>query len=236
MAAYLRRGLAAGLLAGILAGLFAFVFGEPALDRAVELEGAAGGRPDAELVGRAAQKAGLFFVTGLAGSFVGGLFALAFAGLRGRLSSGSDWTRSLSLAAGIFAGAVLIPFLKYPANPPTVGDPGTVAGRTGAYLAMVALSLLAVLAAWGVARVLRRRGVSATVRHVSVGAVLAVSVLALFAVLPDGADPGGFPAGLLWDFRLSSLGTLLVFWTGLGALFGALSERANRREALTGRL
>uniref|UniRef100_UPI00389AEBBC CbtA family protein n=1 Tax=Rubrobacter tropicus TaxID=2653851 RepID=UPI00389AEBBC len=55
-------------------------------------------------------------------------------------------------------------------------------------------------------------------------------MLVLFAVLPDSADPGGFPAGLLWDFRLSSLGTLLVFWTGLDALFGALCERAARRE------
>ncbi|QIN84495.1 hypothetical protein GBA63_18990 [Rubrobacter tropicus] len=171
MAAYLRRGLAADLLAG----LFALLFGESALDRAVELEGAAGGQPDAELVGRMAQKVGLFFVTGLAGSFVGGLFALVFAHFRGHLVSESDWTRSLSLAAAIFTGAILIPFLKDPANPPTVGDPATIVGRTGAYLAMVALSLLTVLAAWDAARALRGRGVSAPVRHVAVGLVLAVS-------------------------------------------------------------
>lgn len=231
MAAYLRRGLVAGILAGILAGLFAFIFGEPALDRAVQLEGAAGGQPEAELVGRAAQKAGLFFATGLSGSFFGGLFALAFAHFRGRLASRSDWTRSLSLAAAIFAGAVLIPFLKYPANPPAVGDPASIAGRTGAYLATVALSLLAVLAAWDTARILRRRGVSTPVRHVAVGLGLAVLVSLLFAALPDGVDPGAFPAGLLWEFRLSSLGTLLVFWAGLGAFFGYLCERAARREA-----
>jgi predicted cobalt transporter CbtA len=50
--------------------------------------------------------------------------------------------------------------------------------------------------------------------------------------LPATTDPGEFPAGLLWSFRLSSLGTQLVLWAGLGVLFGLLCERANRRELL----
>lgn len=231
MATYLRRGLAAGLLAGILAGLFAFFFGEPALDRAVRLEGAAGGPGEGEVFARPTQKVGLFFVTGLSGSFFGGLFGLAFAHFRGRMASGSDWARSVSLAAAVFAGAVLMPFLKYPANPPGVGDPATAGGRTGAYLAMVALSLLAVLGAWDAARVLRKRGVRQPARQVTVALLVAVAMFVLFVALPDGAGPGAFPAGLLWEFRLSSLGTLLVFWAGLGAFFGALCERANRRQA-----
>ena len=232
IAPYLRRGLAAGLLAGLLAGLFALFVGEPLLDQAVRLEeAAAGGAHEEEAFGRPRLRVGLFFATGLSGSFVGGLFGLAFAYFRGRLASRSDWTRSLSLAAAVFAGAVLIPFLKYPANPPSVGDPATIAGRTGAYLAMVALSLLAVLGAWDAARALRKRGVGRPVRQVTVALALAVVVLLLFFALPDGVDPGAFPAGLLWEFRISSLGTLLVFWAGLGASFGALCERATRREA-----
>ena len=233
MAAYLRRGLAAGLLVGLLAGLFGFFFGEPALDRAVQLEGAARGPGEAETeaFARATQKVGLFFVTGLSGSFFGGLFGLAFAHFRGRLASESEWARSVSLAAAIFAGAVLMPFLKYPANPPGVGDTAAVGGRTGAYFAMVALSLLAVLGAWEAARALRKRGIGQPVRQVTVALALAVVMSLLFVALPDGVDPGAFPAGLLWDFRLSSLGTLLVFWAGLGALFGALCERAARRQS-----
>lgn len=39
-------------------------------------------------------------------------------------------------------------------------------------------------------------------------------------------------AGLLWSFRLSSLGTQLVLWAGLGVLFGLLCDRANRGELL----
>ena len=233
IALYLRRGMAAGLLAGLLAGLFAFVTGEPLLDQAIGLEEPAhvhGG--DEEVFSRSTQKVGLFFATGFTGTFVGGLFGLVFAYFRGRLASESDWGRSLSLAAAIFAGAALFPFLKYPANPPTVGDPATIGARTTAYFAMVGLSLLAVLVAWYASGLLRERGVSTPVRHVTVGLGLAAVVTALFVALPATADPGDFPAGLLWSFRLSSLGTQLVLWTGLGVLFGALCERANRRGAL----
>jgi hypothetical protein len=233
VALYLRRGLAAGLLAGLLAGLFAFVVGEPLLDRAIGLEesshghGAGGGE---EVFSRSTQKVGLFFATGLSGTFVGGLFGLVFAYFRGRLNAESDWTRSLSLAAAIFAGAVLIPFLKYPANPPTVGDPATIGARTVAYFAMVGLSLLTVLAAWHASRVLKGRGTSQPVRHVVVGLGFVIVVALLFVSLPASANPGNFPAGLLWSFRISSLGTQLVLWTGLGVVFGALCERASRRE------
>lgn len=228
IALYLRRGMAAGLLAGLLAGLFAFVVGEPLLDRAIGLEASAHG----EVFSRSTQKVGLFFATGFTGVFVGGLFGMAFAYFRGRLESESDWIRSLSLAAAIFLGAALIPFLKYPANPPAVGDPATIGARTTGYFAMVGLSLLAILAAWYASGLLKGRGVNTPVRHVTVGLGLVVVVTALAVVLPPAVDPGDFPAGLLWSFRLSSLGTQLVLWMGLGVLFGALCERANRRGAL----
>lgn len=70
------------------------------------------------------------------------MFGIAFAFFRERLSAKSDWSRSLSLAAALFAGAALLPFLKYPANPPGIGEPSTIGSRTSSYLAMVVLSLL----------------------------------------------------------------------------------------------
>ncbi len=227
---YLRRGMAAGLLAGLLAGLFAFFTGEPLLDQAIGLEESAAHSPDEEVFSRATQKAGLFFATGLSGVFVGGLFGLTYAYFRGRMAAGSEWTRSVSLAAAIFAGAVLIPFLKYPANPPTVGDPATIGARTAAYLALVGLSLLAVLAAWYASRLLRERGVSTPVRQVTIGLGLVIAVTGLFMGLPAAADPGEFPAGLLWSFRLSSLGTQAVLWASLGTIFGLLGERSEARK------
>ena len=243
LASYLRRGIAAGLLAGLLAGLFAFVFGEPSVDGASQIEEAAAAEEAAasghsneeeeEIVSRPIQKVGLFFATGFSGMLVGGLFGMAYAYFGGRLASGSEWIRSLSLAGALFAGAFLIPFFKYPANPPTVGDPATIGSRTTAYFAMVALSLLVVLGAWYASRTLRERGgVAAPVRQLAVGLGAVVAVGVLFLVLPAAPDPGEFPAGLLWDFRLSSLGTQLVLWAGIGVIFGLLCERASRREPL----
>lgn len=236
IASYLRRGMAAGLLAGILAGLFAFFFGEPAIDEAIKIEEAAaggGGGGGEELFSRSTQKVGLFFATSLFGITVGGVFGILYAYFRGRLAFGSDWYRSLSLSGAVFAGAFLLPYIKYPANPPTVGDPETIRARTASYLVMVALSVLVILMAWLVARRLRERGVGAPTRQTAVGLGVATAVGLLFLVLPDAPDPGGFPSGLLWSFRLSSLGTQLVFWTGLGVVFGLLCERANRREGGT---
>ena len=247
---YLRRGIAAGLLAGLLAGLFAFFFGEPTVDGAIQLEEAAAAEGAAEhdhegdeaaghshegeeeVFGRSTQKVGLFFATGLSGVLVGGIFGMAYAYFGGRLASRSEWIRSLSLAGALFVGAFLIPFLKYPANPPVVGDPATIGSRTAAYFALVALSLLVVLGAWYAARRLRERGVAAPVRQLVVGLGIVVAVGVLFLVLPAGPDPGEFPAGLLWDFRISSLGTQLVLWAGIGVIFGLLCERANRRETV----
>src|SRR5919202_4917231 len=126
---YLRRGMVAGLLAGLLAGLFAFFFGEQFVDQAIGLEDAAAAGDHQEIFSRSTQKIGLFFATGLFGVTTGGIFGLAYAYFRDRLVSKSEWDRSLSLAGAIFAGAFLIPYLKYPANPPTVGDPTTIGAR-----------------------------------------------------------------------------------------------------------
>lgn len=229
VSAYLRRGMAAGLLAGLLAGLFAFLVGEPILDRAIALEEASAGAHHEEIFTRPTQKAGLFFATGLFGVTVGGVFGIGYAFFRERLAAGSDFERSISLAGAIFVGAFLIPFLKYPANPPSVGDPSTIRERTAAYFTLVVLSLLAILLAWLAARTLRSRGVGVWRRRLTVGAGLVFVVSVLFLLLPAAPSSGGFPTGTLWAFRLSSFCTQLAFWAGLGLLFGLLCERARRK-------
>lgn len=261
VATHLRRGLIAGLLAGLLAGVFAFAFGEPAVSGAISLEEASaessssghseqasqGEHSHSEqaeganeghshggekaLVSRSMQKVGLFFATGIYGISLGGIFGLAYSYFRDRLSQASEWGRSLSLAGAAFVGAILIPFIKYPANPPTVGAPETIGSRTIDYFSMTILSLAVVLVAWWAARRLKERGVSAPVRQLTVvlGSLVAVGIL--FLIFPPTADTGEFPAGLLWQFRVSSLSTQAVFWAALGALFGLLGERAMRQRS-----
>ena len=123
----LLRGLLAGVVAGLLAGTFAFAFGEPLVQDAIDIEEAASAqasstpvlaRAEEPLVTRSGQRAGLFLASTLYGACVGTIFALAFALVRGRGTARDDWQLSVQLAAGLFAALVLVPFLKYPANPP----------------------------------------------------------------------------------------------------------------------
>lgn len=233
---YLRRGLAVGLLAGLLAGLFAFFVAEPALDRAILLEEraqAAGHSHEEEPFGRGEQKFGLILATTLYGAAGGTLFGLFAAYFRRRSPNRSEWERSLLLSATVFLGAVLLPFLKYPPNPPGfTADPSTLTGRTVAYLVMVTISLLAVPVAYRFGRGLE--GVGRLARALISGAVLLGLWTLLYFAMPGFSSAGAeeAPTGLLLEFRLSSLGTQAVLWTAIGCLFGLLGQRRERREVL----
>ena len=136
---YLQRGIAAGLLAGLLAGLFAFVLGEPTVDGAIEVEEssaanqhqmeASASHAHEEIFSRSTQKVGLIGATSLFGVAAGSIFGMIYTYFRSRLSSNSEWSRSLSLAGAAFCGVFLLPFLKYPANPPGVGSPETIGSQ-----------------------------------------------------------------------------------------------------------
>ena len=230
------RGLVAGLFAGVLAGAFAFAFSEPSIDRAIAIEERQAAGDPAALqeppppVGRDAQRAGLVFATSLYGLALGGLFALVFAAVRGRAGALSDSATALRLAAAGFVAVSLVPFLKYPANPPAVGDPETIGARTLLYVVMVAISLLAMLAAW---RVSRRPGAPPGASLAAAAALYLATVGVAYAFLPGFDEvPEGFPASLLWDFRVAALGTQLVLWSALGVAFGlpiVVGRRLDRR-------
>jgi predicted cobalt transporter CbtA len=233
--ACLRRGLGAGLAGGVASGLFLLVIGEPSIDEAIRLEHAAASGQHAaqEVFTRGQQHFGLVLATGLYGLAVGGVLGILFF-LMSRRMRGSAWDRSMRIALSGFAAWFLVPFLKYPANPPGVGNPDTMGLRTGAYLFLVAASVAACFAGLALARQLAVRGVEAHHRQLIVGACILVVVATAFVALPPGVEPEGVPAGLLWDFRLASVGGQAVLWTATGALLGLLSVRAEKRAAAAG--
>ncbi|RLP96486.1 CbtA family protein [Micromonospora sp. CV4] len=237
----LVRGLLAGLVAGLLAGTFAYVAGEPHVDAAIAIEDAAahadptagGHHHDDALVSRDGQRGGLFLATSLFGAAMGGLLATAYVLLCRRRRAYDDGRSGLLLAGAALLGVVIVPFVKYPANPPAVGDPATIDQRTGTYLLMVALGLVAV---WAGSLGYRSVGGAAPLwlrAGAAVGGFLLVTGVA-YVVLPSFQEvPDDFPATLLWDFRLASLGTQVVLWTGIGLLFAALMNQDGRRRAAT---
>jgi hypothetical protein len=231
----LVRGMLAGLCAGVLAAGFAAIVGEPHVNAAIAFEEAhadPSAASEPELVSRDTQSTiGLLFATGLYGASFGGLFALAFAVVYGRVGRRPAMATAVGLAAVAFVAVVLVPGLKYPANPPATGDPETIGSRTELYLALIAISLAAAVAGVRLARQAAARWGASAGPLVGIGSFL-VLVAAAALVMP-GVDevPRDFPASTLWEFRLASLGTQLVLWSSLGLLFGAAAQRALARDS-----
>jgi hypothetical protein len=226
----LVRGMLAGALAGLLAFGFAWLFGEPQVNLAIGFEAhmhqMAGEAPEPEIVSRAVQSTvGLLTGVVVYASAIGGIFALAFAGAYGRLGRLDARGTAALLAAVGFVVLILAPQIKYPANPPSIGEPETIGIRTALYFTMIALSLIAAIAALSTGRQLARR-LGAWNGVLIAGAVYIVVVAVAMLILPAINEvPADFSAAVLWRFRLVSLGIETVLWTALGLVFGVLAER-----------
>ncbi|MBC8743007.1 CbtA family protein [Paraburkholderia sp. UCT31] len=227
----LVRGMLAGIVAGLLTFAFARIVGEPQVDQAISFEekaaAARGEAPEPEIVSRQTQ-AGLGLLTGVVtyGAAFGGLFSLVFAYAYGR--SGTLSVRALSawLALGAFITLVIVPNIKYPANPPSVGDPETIGTRTGLFFLMIAISLATMVFSLKV----RRRAAAklgAWNGSIVAGLVFVVIIAAVQLSMPVINEvPAAFPAVLLWKFRVAAIGMQVVMWTTIGLLFGAMVERS----------
>jgi predicted cobalt transporter CbtA len=181
-----------------------------------------------ELVSRPVQAGlGLFVAVIVYSTAFGGLFGLAFAFAYGRLPSViSPQAVSVLLAAIGFVAIYLVPNLKYPANPPAVGDPGTIGMRTALYFIMIAISLAAMVGSVTVKRWLAPRlGEWNAILVVAVCYIVLVGLAGLLLPVVDEV-PAEFPAVVLWNFRIASVGAQFIMWATLGLLFGGLTERA----------
>ena len=244
----LVRGMLVGVVAGLLSFGFLKVFGEPQVDRAIAFEtqmdeakaeakvqadlakGIVTPKeiPEPEIFSRSVQS-GIGLLTGVTvySAAFGGLFALAFAFVHGRVGNLGARSTSALLAGAALLTIYIVPNLKYPANPPSVGEPETIQIRTVLYFSMIAISMAAMIPAVIIRnRLVRRLG--AWDATIIAGAAYLLVVLALGFALPAVNEvPEGFPAAMLWQFRLSSLGAQLILWTTLGLGFGALTARAS---------
>lgn len=233
----LIRGLLAGLIAGILAGGVAFVLGEPHVNAAIAIEeansaasehaGEAAGHSHGDEEEPLVSRAGLFLATALAGLALGAIFSVV-ANYARRLTGMSGPLLAITIAVGGWLAIEAVPFFKYPANPPAVGDPDTINQRTLLWLAAVILGLLSVTAAAAAAKAVSGHEFLSVRIAAPVAAflvIVAIGYLSLPGINEVGED---FPANLLWEFRLSSLATQATLWLVLGLAFAFLTERATK--------
>ncbi|QWB21243.1 MULTISPECIES: CbtA family protein [Streptomyces] len=224
----LVRGMLAGLAAGLLALVVAYLLGEPNVDKAIGFEEAhaPAHEHEVEIVSRGLQStAGLATGVLIYGVAFGGIAALAYCFALGRVGRFTPRATALLLSGCALLAVYVVPFLKYPANPPAVGNPDTIGKRTTLYFLMMVLSLLLAIAATLLGKRLAPK-LGAWWATVAAVAAFGVAIGLAFAFLPVVNEvPSDFPAAVLWRFRLSALAIQVTLWGAFGLVFGELAQR-----------
>jgi hypothetical protein len=260
------RGVLVGALAGLLAFLFARIFAEPQIQAAIDYETGrdtaqaaldkAAGLPAEpawpDIVSRTIQaNLGIGVDMIFFGIAMGALFAVTYAICLGRVGHLRPRTLALLVAAGGFLGVYLVPFVKYPANPPSIGHPDTITDRGGLYLLMVVCSVIFLVTAVWLGQRWRARWGNWNASLLA-GAAFVVAIGIVMAILPSLGHLArneqqfghqatetplpltntsgtivypGFPADVLFDFRLYSLAAQLTLWATIGLVFAPQAER-----------
>ena len=228
--------LVSGFSAGVVYGFINFITTEPFLDSAIELENRAkfqaGEEKDtpefrAEYDSyRYWQKSGMVLAGGVYGLATGSLFGIVYAYSRKALPGKYEVQKSLVLAGLMWFTLFMIPFLKYPANPPTVGDPNTVVYRAILYLSFIAISGLGALAFYRLYRKLSKS------KKILAFAGYAIFISIAFVLMPQNPDKVSAPMDLVNGFRTMSAVTVTIYWLVNAVILGALWHRFQTKREL----
>jgi hypothetical protein len=223
-ALFLAIVLISGGLAGTINGLANLVIVEPYLDVAIGIENqhlfASGEEKDTPEFKaqfdsyRYWQKGGQVLAGAILGTSTGALFGIVYAYSRNSLPGIHDLQKTFTLAAIMWLAIYFIPFLKYPANPPTVGDPETVVLRSILYLSLIAISGFGALGFYQLYKKLQsRKKIVAFVGY-------AIFISMVFVIMPPNPDKISAPMELVNGFRAMSVIAVSVFWVSLAAILG----------------
>jgi predicted cobalt transporter CbtA len=221
--------LVSGAFAGLVHGSANLVLVEPYLDEAIGIENqnlfASGEEDDTlefwiEYEGyREWQKGGQLLAGVILGTSIGSLFGIVFALSRNSLPGDNNVKKALILAGIMWFTIYFIPFLKYPANPPTVGEAETVVLRSILYLLFIAISGFAAVGFYKLSKMFKgSKKLFALVGY-------SVFVSAVFIAMPENPDEITAPIELVNGFRIMSVLAVSTYWIAVGLILGILWNR-----------
>lgn len=221
--------LLSGAFAGLIHGTVNFAIVEPYLDQAIGIEnqnlfesGLEENTPEfwVEYEGyRVWQKSGQILAGVILGISVGSLFGIVFALSKNSLPGNHVVKKSLILAGILWFTLYFIPFLKYPANPPTVGDSETIVLRSILYLSFIAISGIGVLAFYKLSKKFQNN--KKLVALIGYGVFISV----IFVMMPENPDEISAPMNLVNEFRIMSVLGISSFWISVGVILGLFWNR-----------
>lgn len=228
--------LLSGALAGLVHGVTNLAIVEPYLDRAISIENQnlfASGEDDTlefwvEYEGyRIWQKSGQVLAGVILGTSIGSLFGIVFALSRNSLPGNNNVKKAIILAGIMWFTLYVVPFLKYPANPPTVGETETVALRAILYVSLIAISGTSALGFYKLSkRFENKKKLIALIGYVSF-------ILAVLVIMPDNPDKVSAPIDLVNGFRIVSVIGVTSFWISVAMILGVLWNKYKPEKEIT---
>lgn len=230
--------LSSGVIAGIILAFLNLGIVEPTIDKAIALEVqkqvSSGENVNmSELIDyRYWQKVGAFAGGAIYGAGLAALFGVIFVFARNKLPGKNNKQKAIFLAGIMWFVLFLMVALKYPANPPAVGDPETIYYRETLYVEYIMISGLAAL---GMAVIWIKTRINS--KKIIIPLMYAAIMVTAYAVMPSNPDKIEISMDLIQTFRVSTAITIGVFWGILGIIFGSLWDKfLSREQALEAKL
>jgi len=224
--------LLAGAIAGTILGAINQVAVEPYINHAVELE-MQNTNQSSQIINPAEftayrlwQRGGEIVAGTILGLSIGSLFGIVFAYTHNSVPGSNNKKKALIVAGIMWFVLFLIPALKYPANPPAVGDPETIYYRQSLYVAFLVISGFSAL---GLAFLYRKMG-ALNIKKAIIPAAYAAIISGAYLAMPANPDPINAPMDLVMGFRITSAITISMFWGLLGVIFGTFWDKLNPGE------
>ena len=223
--------LLSGCFAGIIYGVLNLIIVEPYLDSAINIENQNLFSSGEEIDGpqfwveyyeyRSWQKGGQILAGAILGTSIGSLFGIVYALSKKSLPSRNNIGKTLILAGLMWFTLFVIPFLKYPANPPTVGDGETVVLRGILYLTLIAISGFLAIGFYQIFKRLKAK--NRILPIIGYGVLISL----VFFLMPENPDEISTSMELVNGFRVVAFLTGTVFWFTLALFLGVFWQKTN---------